>query len=98
MGRKTIEEMAGIELSLVYIAGNVSDADRAERVLSAHGVEYALSLEPFVTSSVLGQLLGRQHIGLFFSVAEARHAECRRWLEAEGLQDTVPLENSHDGA
>jgi hypothetical protein len=90
--RRTQEEMAGVTLELVYIAGNLRDAEAAERQLTEHGIEYTLTLEPFTTTS----LLGGEHTGLFVYVPVARYAESRRLLEAAGLTDTIGPEVSGD--
>lgn len=92
MGRRTQEEMAGIPLELVYIAGNLNDAQAAEQELTEHGIDYTLTLEPFVTTS----LLGGKHTGLFVYVSARQHEQSRRLLEANGLMDTIRLEESSD--
>jgi hypothetical protein len=88
--RRSQEEIQG-PLSVVYIAGNMADAKRAEKVLTDRGVEYALSLEPFTTESPLARFMGAEYMGLFFSVSNAQHRIGCEVLEAEGLVDTVPL-------
>jgi hypothetical protein len=83
--RRTAEEMSDATLELVYIAGNLSDAQAAERELTRRGIDYILSLDQFKTTS----LLGGEHTGLFFYVDVSRHGECVQVLEAAGLRDTV---------
>ena len=90
MARRTSEELAGNPLSLVYIAGNLPDAEAAEQRLTEMGVDYALSLEPFTTLS----LMGGEYTGLFVYVPTAQHRFCREMLERHGLTDTVELESS----
>ena len=89
MGKRRAEELSGTPLSLVYIAGNTVDAGKAERVLTEHGVDYALRLEPFASTSVM--LVGA-HMGLFVYVPTERHESCRDLLERNGLTDTVGLD------
>jgi len=90
MSRRTNEELAGTPLSLVFIAGNLADAEAAEQRLTEMGVDYALSLEPFTTLS----LMGGEYTGLFVYVPTAQHRFCREMLERHGLTDTVEPESS----
>ncbi|WP_455379656.1 hypothetical protein [Petrachloros mirabilis] len=78
-------------LYLVLIVGNVSDASRAEQVLTEQGVDYSLRLEHFRTESVLSTVLGSEYKGLFFYVTLTVHHKAMRILENAGFSDTVPL-------
>ncbi|MGH7164879.1 MAG: hypothetical protein ACREIS_05060 [Nitrospiraceae bacterium] len=90
MSRRTADELADTPLSLVYIAGNLIDAEAAERWLTEAGIEYTLSVEPFTTRS----FLGGEHMGLFVYVPTAQHRRCRDLLGSHGLSDTVDLDSS----
>ncbi len=98
MGRRTAEELSGTPLGLVYIAGNTMEAEKVERLLTERGIDYALRLEPYASTSVM--LVG-ERTGLFVYVPVDRHESCRVVLEQNGLMDTVafdaglPAENSH---
>jgi hypothetical protein len=83
--RRRADEISG-SLSLVYIAGNTMDGERAEHILTEHGVDYALSLEPFASTSMVR---GGEHMGLFVHVPTAQHRSCREMLERGGLTDTI---------
>ncbi|WP_447972867.1 hypothetical protein [Nitrospira sp. Kam-Ns4a] len=85
--RRDEPEQVGPERYLVYIAGTVEEAATAERLLCAQGIGYTFSLDTFTTTSPLGG----EYAGLFFYVARAEHARCRRLLEAGGLRDTIAL-------
>ena len=91
MARRTVEEFSGTALSLVYIAGNMVDAEKVERTLTEHGVEYALSLEPFASTSMMRP---GDHTGLFVHVPTTQHRACRDMLERSGLTDTVGLDEA----
>ncbi|WP_455244677.1 hypothetical protein [Petrachloros mirabilis] len=78
-------------LYLVLIVGNVSDASRAEQVLTEQGVDYSLRLDHFRTESVLSTVLGSEYKGLFFYVPSSVHHRAMRVLEDAGFSDTVPL-------
>ena len=91
MGRRPTEELSEMSLSLVYIAGNMVDAEKVERTLTEHGVEYALSLEPFASTSMMRP---GDHTGLFVHVPTTQHRACRDMLERSGLTDTVGLDEA----
>lgn len=86
--RRDEEELAGADLRLVYIAGSVAEAETAERLLTGGDVDYALRLDAYRTTS----LLGGEYTGLFVYVPRADHARCRAFLEAGGLSDTIDPE------
>ena len=88
--RRSADQLPG-SLSLVYIAGNVAEAEKAERTLTEHGVDYALSLEPFASTSLMR--VG-EHTGLFVYVPAALYRSCLEMLERNGLTDTVGLEEA----
>ncbi len=97
MARLESDQFPG-PLDLVYIAGNLSDAETAERTLTAEGVDYALSMEDFSHGSVLGSVLGGVYKGLFFFVPPLYHGRATDVLAAAGLTDMIPLmeeERSH---
>jgi hypothetical protein len=85
MGRRTLEELDQTQLKLVYIAGNVTDARAAEACLTDMGLDYAVNLEQFTTTSILGGV----YAGAFIYVPADRHQECRTRLKACGLTDTI---------
>ena len=85
MARFSLEELKDAQLKLVYIAGNVTDARAAEACLTDMGLDYAVNLEPFTTTSMLGGV----YAGVFIYVPASRHQECRTRLEACGLTDTI---------
>ena len=87
MARMLFEALSDQEPTLVYIAGNVTEAETAEQVLQQNGVDYALVLDAFVKSS----LLGGKYTGLFVYVPKVDSADCRMWLESQGLTDTIDL-------
>lgn len=91
MARRTVEELYGMSLSLVYIAGNTVDAGKAERTLTEHDIDYTLSLEPFASTSIMR---GGEHMGLFVYVPTTQHRSCREMLERSGLADTVGLDEA----
>lgn len=87
MARCHLEDLGHRELRLVYIAGNVRDAELAERVLTTLGVDYALDLDSFTT----GAVFGRQYVGLFIYVPIEQHTVCMEHLRRQGLTDVIDL-------
>jgi uncharacterized membrane protein len=91
MARRMAGEFSGTPLKLAYIAGNMVDAERVERMLSEHGIDYALSLEPFVSTSLMRT---GEHAGLFVYVPAMQHGVCLEVLEQNGLTDTVAFDEA----
>ena len=82
--------LADAEPALVFIACNVSEARRAEELLTASGVDYALSFETFVRSGPLASLFGAsENVGVGLSVAPDRAAACRDLLHRHGLRSGI---------
>jgi len=99
MARRAAEEFSGTPLGLVYIAGNTVDAEKVERALTECGIDYTLSLEPFMKSSTLGTIFGGTYAGVFFFVPVTQHERCCDLLRSKGIADMigteVSLENTH---
>lgn len=91
--RRTRDELAG-PVSLVYIAGNVVEAQQVERTFTERGLDYAVSLEPFTKSSTLGAVFGGTYAGAFFYVSAMQRAQCVKLLKDSGLSDTVEWDES----
>ncbi len=87
MARFTLEEFESRNPTLIYIAGNMVDAERAERVLNDIEMDYALNIEPFTTTS----LFGGTRQGLFVYVSKEHAEKGRQCLEEKGLTDTIDL-------
>ena len=89
MARLNIEDFGGEELTRVYIAGRIREAERVEGTLTQHGVDYTVDIEPFV-KRVLG-LFTSQYSGAAFYVPSSQAAAARSLLlEArltEGISD-----------
>lgn len=73
----------GREVTLVYIAGRVNEGRQVEQVLSQHGVDYAVDIEPFQTT-LLG-ILPVEYEGVGFYVASDQADRCCAALRAAGL-------------
>ena len=90
MARFTLEEFAERQPELVYIAGNLTEAEQVEVVLSEKQIDYALSIESFAKQS----FLGGTYLGMFFYVAAHDAQDSRECLALCGLTDTVAADES----
>src|SRR5687768_11838548 len=78
-------EFFTVPISLVYIAGNLSDANKAERILTERGVDYGLSLDDYSHDSMLGAVFGGAYKGVFVFVPTVHHRRVCEILEGAGL-------------
>lgn len=83
MGMVDPEELGDVEVARVYIAGRLAEAQEVERVLSCHGVDYFVEIEPFRV--LLLGLLPTEHEGVAFYVAAGNAALSLQALRAAGL-------------
>ena len=81
---------------LVLVAGSLSEATRAESVLTERGVDYVTVLDRFRKESLMGGAIGGTYHGLFFYVPAGLRHSATRVLEEAGLHDIVPL-NQEEG-
>jgi hypothetical protein len=72
----------GTEIVRVYLAASLAEAQEAERVLSAAGVEYAVEVEVLASRNVLGLGTTRRGAGLW--VRETVLVEAADALERAG--------------
>lgn len=84
------DELADRQPILVFIAGNLIEAQKAERLLGEHGVDYALSVDRYRTTS----LLSGEYAGLFIYVPRKDYHTARLALERQGLTETIDLDQS----
>jgi hypothetical protein len=71
------------EVTMVYIAGRLSEAKRVEQVFSDNAIDYAVDFEPF-ESRVLG-ILPVKYEGVGFYILSDQADFCRRVLREAGL-------------
>lgn len=83
MARVTIESFEeGTEIVRVYLAVSLAEAQEAERVLAAAGVEYAVEVEVLPTRNLFG--LGSSRRGAGIWVREEELAGAADALERAG--------------
>lgn len=85
MARFTLDEFSERKPALIYIAGNVVDAENVESLLNQKGIDYAVSVDAYVKQS----LLGGTYPGLFFYVSDRDAEPCREHLAVCGFQAAV---------
>ena len=88
MARFTLEEFTKQKPKLVYVAGNLVDAEYAEAMLSEKQIDYAINIESFAKQS----FLGGTYPGVFFYVSEKDAEQSRECLKLQGFPDNVVLE------
>jgi tRNA G18 (ribose-2'-O)-methylase SpoU len=69
------------QVSAIFIAANVAEAESAERLLEREGIEYQVTPEPYLSGIVTGVC----HQGLMFEVLSAQAQACRDLLTRAGL-------------
>jgi hypothetical protein len=87
MGRIEIEHFSDKDISRIFIAASVKEAEAVEDILTQDGIDYALSLEPFAQG-----LFTSQRNGVAFYVLSAQAVYCRNLLESKGLSSGLTPE------
>lgn len=77
------EKFDGKEIAMVYVASRVNEGKRVEGILSAHGIDYAVDVEPF-QSRTFG-IFPVEYEGVGFYVLSGQADFCRRALREAGL-------------
>ena len=80
MGHEEPDALADQELSRIFVSFKLRDAGLAEQVLSAHGIEYVVTVEPFGRT-----LFGSARNGAVFSVRQDDAERAATLLSASGL-------------
>ena len=78
------EAFGNQNLTRVYIAGRLAEAKQVEELLTGHGVNYIVNVEPYRTSILFGP-----RNGAAFYVADGQAQFCRDQLLAEGFHRGV---------
>jgi hypothetical protein len=80
MGHEEPDALADQELSRIFVSFKLRDAGLAEQVLSTHGIEYVVTVEPFGRT-----LFGSARNGAVFSVRQDQAERVATLLSASGL-------------
>lgn len=85
MTRLQIEDFSDKEISRIFVAVNLKEAEAAESILSAQGTDYAIEIESYVRLS----LFSSEVSGAVFYVLSAQSAFCRGLLQKAGYGSGV---------
>lgn len=84
MSRRDRDAFRGKSLVLVFIAGSVRDAERAEATLTSAGIDYCFEVEDFTQG-----ILSSPRAGVGFHVIEGQAPFARQELAQVNLQSGV---------
>ncbi len=89
MGRIEIEDFSDKNISRIFIAASIKEAEFVEDVLTQDGIDYGVSLESFVQGIFVSE-----RDGIAFYVLSAQASYCRKLLESKGLSSGVTVDDS----
>jgi hypothetical protein len=81
MTRIDPDALADDVLTRVFLAATLREARAVEELLTQHGVDYVVEVEPFGST-----LFGTLRHGVVFSVTTGQAEFCRSRLRADGLE------------
>ena len=91
MARVEPEALTDRDPLRIYIAGRLAEAQQVEELLSGHGVEYVVQVEPYRTSILFGP-----RNGAAFYVADSQAEFCRQQLAAAGFERGLQVSDELD--
>ncbi len=80
MSRIELEDFSDKDISRIFIAASVKEAELVEKILTQNGIDYAISLEPYTRL-----FFGTERNGLAFYVLSFQEQYCRELLSSRGL-------------
>ena len=91
MARLDFDQFRDKEVSRIYIAGELAEATRVEAVLTRHGIDYAVEVEPYQRSAlrVLTLFSSGVYAGAAFFVLSGQASFARHVLRAAGLKGGI---------
>ncbi len=81
MGRIDLEKFSDLNITRIYIAKNIKEAQSIENLFTEKNIDYALSVEPFLPPS----LLQSERMGATFYVESTQSDICRQIIANQGL-------------
>ncbi len=82
MTRVTEEEFEGKEVSRIYVAGSVREAEVVERLLDRNGIDYLIEIEEYRRLTLL---LSPTSKGVAFYVLDGQADHCKALLKAKRM-------------
>jgi hypothetical protein len=89
MTRLQIEDFSDQEISRIFVAVNLKEAEAVESILSAQRIDYAVEIESYVRLS----LFSSEVSGAVFYVLSTQSAFCRGLLQKAGYGSGVVEED-----
>jgi hypothetical protein len=83
MARVEIEEFSGKDISRLFVAGSIREAERAEVLLSENAISYAVEIEDFINPGFFSSSIKK---GVVFYVLSGQYDFCRSVLLTNGLK------------
>ena len=83
MARFNLDDFSGKDVSRLYIAAKLREAQRVEEVLNKAGIDYTVKVEPFQKLTLL--LFTAEYQGAAFYVLSGQLDFCKDLLAREGL-------------
>ena len=87
MARIEIEDFSDKNISRVFVAASIREAEFVEDILTQDGGYYAVSLEPFVQGIFVSE-----RDGIAFYVLSAQALYCKKLLESKGLYSGLTVD------
>lgn len=83
MSRVDIEEFSDKNISRIFIAGNIREAERVEGLLTENKISYTLQIEEFINTGLFSSTVKE---GVVFYVISGQRDFCKQLLLANGLK------------
>ena len=91
MPRMALDDFDDKDITRVYLAGRLAEAKRVEKVLNDNDIEYAIEVEPYVTTFAV--LSFGEYGGAAFYVLSGQADFCRGILKEAGFTVGILEEN-----
>lgn len=91
MGKIEIEDFAEKNISRIFMAAKIREAELVEKILTEEGIDYAIELEPYLQA---GFVVVSELNGAAFYVLSGQGQYCRNLLASRGLSSGLVVEDS----
>lgn len=85
MTRRKLEDFSDKNISRIFIARNLAEAEKVENLLNENKIDFAVEIEAFLQSSWLQSQLQ----GAAFYVVSGQSHFCRQLIAEEGLKSGI---------
>jgi len=91
MAKVSFDSFSEHDIERVFIAGNLSEAQRIEKLLTDEGIDYAVEVEKFMQTRIF---FTSEHLGATFYVHTGQAPFCRKLLLTHGFSNGILQEDS----